>query len=143
MTFKTGCLNSCSTKMMLENADVVFLMKAQVTRKRVILHKSFFMNYAWGKCWKLMAMFHLLKIRTSIDIFKNEKCKVTFGLVYSNKLEFNIVTLEFSMGYTSFFYLKKCHFHNRKFHSIFHRYINTMRRKLRYSGTSELFKEHA
>ena len=27
-----------------------------------------------------MAMFHLLKIRTSIDILKNEKCKVTFGL---------------------------------------------------------------
>ena len=29
-----------------------------------------------------MAMFHLLKIRTSKDIFKNEKCKVTFGLEY-------------------------------------------------------------
>ena len=29
-----------------------------------------------------MAMFHLLKIRTSIEIFKNEKCKVTFGLEY-------------------------------------------------------------
>ena len=29
-----------------------------------------------------MAMFHLLKIRTSTDIFKNEKCKVTFGLDY-------------------------------------------------------------
>ena len=29
-----------------------------------------------------MALFHLLKIRTSIDIFKNEKCKVTFGLEY-------------------------------------------------------------
>ena len=29
-----------------------------------------------------MVMFHLLKIRTSIDIFKNEKCKVTFGLEY-------------------------------------------------------------
>ena len=29
-----------------------------------------------------MATFHLLKIRTSIDIFKNEKCKVTFGLEY-------------------------------------------------------------
>ena len=29
-----------------------------------------------------MAMFHLLKIRTSIDIFTNEKCKVTFGLEY-------------------------------------------------------------
>ena len=26
-----------------------------------------------------MAMFHLLKTRTSIDIFKNEKCKVTFS----------------------------------------------------------------
>ena len=29
-----------------------------------------------------MAMFTLLKIRTSIDIFKNEKCKVTFCLEY-------------------------------------------------------------
>ena len=29
-----------------------------------------------------MAMFHLLKIRSSIDIFKNKKCKVTFGLEY-------------------------------------------------------------
>ena len=27
-----------------------------------------------------MAMFHLLKIRSSIGIFKNEKCKVTFGI---------------------------------------------------------------
>ena len=29
-----------------------------------------------------MAMFQLLKIRMSIDIFKNEKCKVIFGLEY-------------------------------------------------------------
>ena len=29
-----------------------------------------------------MTMFLLLKIRTSIDILKNEKCKVTFGLEY-------------------------------------------------------------
>ena len=29
-----------------------------------------------------MAMYHMLKIRTSIDIFKNEKCKVIFGLEY-------------------------------------------------------------
>ena len=29
-----------------------------------------------------MAMFHLLKIRTSVDIFSTEKCKVTFGLKY-------------------------------------------------------------
>ena len=31
-----------------------------------------------------MAMFHLLKIRMSIDIFRNEKCKVIFGLEYTN-----------------------------------------------------------
>ena len=30
-----------------------------------------------------MAIFHLLEIRTSIDLFKNEKCKVTFGLEYT------------------------------------------------------------
>ena len=33
-----------------------------------------------------MAMFHLLKIRTSVDIFKNEKCKVSFGLKYTSTL---------------------------------------------------------
>ena len=33
-----------------------------------------------------MTMFHLLRIRTSIDIFKNEKCKVTFGLEYRNSI---------------------------------------------------------
>ena len=30
-------------------------------------------------------MFHLLKSRTSIDIFRTEKCKVTFGLKYITK----------------------------------------------------------
>ena len=40
-----------------------------------------------------MAMFHLLKIRTSIDIFKNEKCKVTFGLEYRNKSTFIMLYL--------------------------------------------------
>ena len=28
-------------------------------------------------------MFHLLKSRTSIDLFRTEKCKVTFGLKYT------------------------------------------------------------
>ena len=32
-----------------------------------------------------MAMFHLFKIRTSIDIYINEKCNVTFGLEYMFK----------------------------------------------------------
>ena len=30
-----------------------------------------------------MAMFHLLQIRTSIDICRTEKCKATFGLKYT------------------------------------------------------------
>ena len=30
-----------------------------------------------------MGIFHMLNIRTSIDILKNKKCKVTFGLEYS------------------------------------------------------------
>ena len=34
-----------------------------------------------------IGMFPLLKIRTSIDIFKNEKCKVTFGLEYIKALD--------------------------------------------------------
>ena len=41
-----------------------------------------------------MEMFHLLKIRSSIDIFKNVKCKVTFGLKY--------ITLFFETVYNSF-----------------------------------------
>ena len=66
--------------MLLENADFVFLIKAQViyiTRKRVIF-TSRFHEVCVEKCWKLMSMFHLLKIRTSIDLFKNERCKSYF-----------------------------------------------------------------
>ena len=33
-------------------------------------------------CWKLTAIFNLFKIRMRVDIFGNEKCKVTFGLKY-------------------------------------------------------------
>ena len=40
-----------------------------------------------------MAMFHLLKIRTSIDIFKNEKCKVTFGLEYIFRLVYIVLNV--------------------------------------------------
>ena len=38
-------------------------------------------------------MIHLLKIRTSIDIFKNEKCKVTFGLEYITFVELEYIML--------------------------------------------------
>ena len=43
-----------------------------------------------------MAMFPLLKIRTSIDIFKNEKCKVTFGLEYIYESQFICIFMHFS-----------------------------------------------
>ena len=38
-----------------------------------------------------MSMFNLLKIRTSIGIFKNEKCKVTFGLEYISTCKYNLI----------------------------------------------------
>ena len=60
-----------------ENAVFVFSMKAQVARKRVILHKSFFHKSCLGKCLELMAMFNLLKIRMS-----NDECNLTFGTKY-------------------------------------------------------------
>ena len=33
-------------------------------------------------CWELIAIFNFLKIRMRVDIFRTEKCKVTFGLEY-------------------------------------------------------------
>ena len=41
-----------------------------------------------------MVLFHLLKIRTSVDIFRNEKCKVTFGLEYIKVLHFFNLSVE-------------------------------------------------
>ena len=35
-----------------------------------------------GKIWKLIAIFYLLNIRTSKDLFGTKMCKVTFGLKY-------------------------------------------------------------
>ena len=49
-----------------------------------------------------MAMFHLPKIRTSIDIFKNEKCKVTFGLEYIYKKNRSL----YSERHVTFQYIK-------------------------------------
>ena len=55
------------------HTDFVFLIKAQVTRKRTNLHWSFFMYNGRTSVWKLTAILNLLKIRTSIDIFSTEK----------------------------------------------------------------------
>ena len=58
----------------------MFLKTAQVT---INLHlKAVLHELCLGKCWKLIAIFNLIKIRMGIDIFGNEKCKVTFGLKY-------------------------------------------------------------
>ena len=69
-----------------ENAIFVFFVKAQVVRKRVILHKSFFNKSCLGKSWELMAMCYLLKIRMGIVFFRNDKCKLTLGLKYISTL---------------------------------------------------------
>ena len=55
--------------------------------KESYLANVFFHELCVEKCWKLMAMFHSLKIRPSIDIFKKGKCKVTFGLEYISWLK--------------------------------------------------------
>ena len=64
-----------------------------------------------------MAMVHLLKIRTSIDIFKNEKCKVTFGLEYTSDTEAPFLDLHLSISIDfdkrddfDFFYISNFHF---------------------------------
>ena len=59
-----------------ENAAFVFLVKAQLAR----MHKSLFNKSYLGKCWELMAMFHLLKIRTSFCLFRNDKCNLLLAL---------------------------------------------------------------
>ena len=44
MAFQIACSKSRSLLDLVRNTDLVFLMKAQVTRKCVNLHKTFFMN---------------------------------------------------------------------------------------------------
>ena len=52
-----------------------------------------------------MTIFHLLKIRTSKDIFKNEKCKVTFGLEYIKMPAINKKKIFFFFFFFFFFFL--------------------------------------
>ena len=64
-------------------ADFVFLVKAQITRKRINLPSSFFMNYARASVRNSLQYFIWLKIKNSKGIFDRFKCKVTFGVTYS------------------------------------------------------------
>ena len=59
--------------MLWENAVFGFFMKTKIARKRVILHMSIFYELCLGKCWELMVVFHLLKSRKGIDMFRTEK----------------------------------------------------------------------
>ena len=68
-----------------ENAVFVIFVKAQIVRELSCI-SSFFHKSWLGKCWELMAMFHLLKIRTSIGLFRIDKFKLTFGLKYISTL---------------------------------------------------------
>ena len=62
-----------STGMFRESTD---------STKKSYLAEVAFHELCLGKCWEVMTMFHLLKIRKSIDIFVTEKCKVTFDLKF-------------------------------------------------------------
>ena len=68
IAFKIACSNSLGLpKILRENGDFVFVMKAKVTQKRVNLHKSFFMNYVRESVGNSLQYLILLKIRTTID----------------------------------------------------------------------------
>ena len=64
-----------------QNADLCFNKSTGSSKESyiayVVCHELCF-----GKCWKLMTMLHLLKIRMCIDILSTLKCKSTFGLTY-------------------------------------------------------------
>ena len=52
-------------------ADFEFLVKAQITRKRINLPASFFRELCKGKCQELIAIFYLVKIKNSKGIFNS------------------------------------------------------------------------
>ena len=75
-------------------------MKAPVTRKRIKLHKPFFISYARKSVGNSIAIFALVKIRTSIDILITEMCKVSFGLKYNIGVIWHITVMQMSIGET-------------------------------------------
>ena len=61
---------------------MVAFKTACLVERQLYLASVIFHELCLGIYWKLIAKFHLLKIRTSIDIFSTERCKVSFGLKY-------------------------------------------------------------
>ena len=100
-------------------------MKTQVTRKRVILHKSFSMNYAWKRVGNYWQYFICFKIRTSIAIYiysklniyskmKSVKLLLALSIYFMRPFVFLILT---SSGP-----FLKCHC----FYSRFSKYLNAL-----------------
>ena len=61
-------------------------MKEQITRKKIIKPKLFFVKFGWGRYQQFIAIFNLVKIKNSKDIFSSSKCKVTFGFEYISSI---------------------------------------------------------
>ena len=55
----------------------MYLMKAQITGKKVVFHEL-----CKGDYQQLTAVYHLVKVKSSKDIFGSSLCKVTVGLKY-------------------------------------------------------------
>ena len=57
-------------------------MEAQITRKWIKLYQPFYMHYARTRD----LIDALLQFKPNKDLFRNEKCKVTFAVKYSFRL---------------------------------------------------------
>ena len=60
------------------NANFVILRKAQITRKWIKLYRPFNMH-----CARTRVGDTLLQFKWNEDLFRDEKCKVTFGVKYN------------------------------------------------------------
>ena len=69
----------CLPLIWCEHDYFVLLMKAQITRKWIKLYRPFYMHYART---------HSNRFKTNEDLSRNEKCKVTFGVKYMYKYNY-------------------------------------------------------
>ena len=77
MVLVTGCSNLLFTFDLVRKCHFVFLMKAQITRKWIELFRPLYMHFARTRVEDTSKRF-----KTNEDIFRNERCKVTFGVKY-------------------------------------------------------------
>ena len=84
MTLKIVCSNPRLTQDLSGNADFVLYMKALINLKKINLPN--FRELCLGEYQHLIAMFYLIKIKSSKDILGSSMCKVTFGFKYTNAI---------------------------------------------------------